>query len=249
MVKVILLLDSAEDRDGVLDGRLRNEDRLETARERRVLFDVFAVFVEGRGADAMKFAAGQGGFQEVRRVDGSLGGARADKGVHFIDEQDDLTHRVDDLVQYRLQAFLEFAAKFRPGKQGAQIQHHQTFVLKRLGNVPVDDPLRQAFDDRGLADARFADQHRVVLRAPGQHLNGAADFLVAADDRIQLAAVRLAGEIPGILLQGVVGIFGRRRIGGTPLAHLLDGRIQRLGRHAGIRQNPVGFGVGYDRQC
>jgi len=46
-------------------------------------------------------------------------------------------------------------------------------------------------DDGGLADAGFADQHRVVLAATLQHLDGAADLVVAADHRVELA---LAGR-------------------------------------------------------
>ena len=58
---------------------------------------------------------------------------------------------------------------------------------KRLRNVAGDDPLGEALDDRGLADAGVADQHRVVLRAPREDLDDAADLLVAADDRVELA--------------------------------------------------------------
>src|SRR4249919_1338814 len=47
-----------------------------------------------------------------------------------------------------------------------------------LGHFAVDDALRQTFDDRGLADAGFTDQHRIVFRAPLQHLDSAANFLV-----------------------------------------------------------------------
>ena len=61
-----------------------------------------------------------------------------------------------------------------------------------LGHLAVDDALRQAFDDRGLADARLADQHRVVLGAPLQHLDRAADLVVAADHRVELALARRA---------------------------------------------------------
>jgi hypothetical protein len=45
----------------------------------------------------------------------------------------------------------------------------------------------QALDDGGLADARFSDQHRIVLLAPRQDLHDALDFLRAADGGIQLA--------------------------------------------------------------
>ena len=45
----------------------------------------------------------------------------------------------------------------------------------------------QTFDDGGFTDAGLADQHRIILRAPGQHLDHAANLIVAADDRIELS--------------------------------------------------------------
>ena len=39
--------------------RLVDEDRLEAALQRRVLLDVLAVLVQGRGADAVELAAGE----------------------------------------------------------------------------------------------------------------------------------------------------------------------------------------------
>ena len=58
---------------------------------------------------------------------------------------------------------------------------------QRLGHVAGHDPLGQALDDGGLADAGLADQHRVVLGAAGQHLDDPADLGVTADDRVELA--------------------------------------------------------------
>ena len=74
-----------------------------------------------------------------------------------------------------------------PGDQRAHVERQDALVLQPLGHLAVDDALREALDDRGLADAGLADQHRVVLGAPLQHLDGAADLIVAADDRIELA--------------------------------------------------------------
>ena len=76
--------------------------------------------------------------------------------------------------------------------------------LQRLRHVAVDDAQRQALGDGGLADAGLADQHRVVLGAPAQHLDGAADLLVAADHRVELALARRLGEVAGVFLQRVV---------------------------------------------
>jgi hypothetical protein len=47
----------------------------------------------------------------------------------------------------------------------------------------IDDPLGKTFNNRGLADAGLADQHRIVVGAPGEHLNDTANFLVAPDHR------------------------------------------------------------------
>ena len=70
-------------------------------------------------------------------------------------------------------------------------------VLQPFGHVAADDALGQALDDGRLADARLADQHRVVLGAPRQHLDDAADLLVAADDRVELALARPAASDRG----------------------------------------------------
>ena len=45
--------------------------------------------------------------------------------------------------------------------------------LQHLGDVVLQQPLRQPLDERGLADAGVADEHRVVLAAAAQHLERA----------------------------------------------------------------------------
>ena len=57
------------------------------------------------------------------------------------------------------------------------------------GHVAVDDPLGEALDDRGLADAGLADQDGVVLGAAGEDLDDAADLVVAPDHRVELAVL------------------------------------------------------------
>ena len=56
-MEFVLFLDAAQDRDGVLDRRLADEDRLKTPRQRGVFLDMLAVFVERGRADAVQFAA------------------------------------------------------------------------------------------------------------------------------------------------------------------------------------------------
>ncbi len=184
----------------------------------------------------MQLAAGQGGLEQVGGVHRPLGFAGADQGVHLVDEQDDRAFRGDHLVQHRLQPLLELAAVLRAGDQRAHVQRQELLVLQGLRHVAVDDAQGQALDDGGLADARFPDQHGIVLGAPRQHLDGAADLLVAADHRVELLVPGGLGQVAGVALQRVVAFLGRGAIGGAAFAYGLGGGVQPSGRHARLLQ-------------
>ena len=91
------------------------------------------------------------------------GRARADQGVHLVDEQDNLPLGVLHLFQHGLQPLFELAAVLGPGDQRAQIKRHQPLVLQPQRHVAVDDALGQPLDDGSLAHTRLADEHRVCL--------------------------------------------------------------------------------------
>src|SRR5690625_5736934 len=56
------------------------------------------------------------------------------------------------------------------------VQGDQLLAAQGVGDVPFDDATCQPLDDGGLADARLADQHGVVLGAAREHLDHAADL-------------------------------------------------------------------------
>src|SRR3546814_17132603 len=85
---LVFFLEAAQDRDRVLDRRLADEHRLEAPLQRRILLDVLAIFVERGRADAVQFAAREGGLEEVRRGHRAFGFARPAQRVHLVDEQD-----------------------------------------------------------------------------------------------------------------------------------------------------------------
>src|SRR3954466_4701733 len=176
VVGLVALLEAAQDRDRALEGRLADVDRLEAALERGVLLDVLLVLVERGRADGAQLAASEHRLEQVGRVHRALGRTGADDRVQLVHEEDDLALGVADLLQDRLQALLELAAVLRPGQQGADVQADDLAVAQALGDVAGDDPLGQALDDRRLADARLADQHRVVLGAAREDLDDAADL-------------------------------------------------------------------------
>ena len=98
-----------QDFDRLFDGRLFHDDRLEAAFERRIAFDVLAVLIERRRADALQLAAGQRRLEDVRRVHRAFGRASAHEHVQLVDEEDAVA-RALDLLDHLLQALFELAA-------------------------------------------------------------------------------------------------------------------------------------------
>jgi len=137
-------------------------DRLESPRQGRVFFDVLAIFIERRRADALNLAARERGLEHVGRVDRAFRATCADERVQFVNEQDDVL-RTAHFVHDGFDAFFELAAVFRPGDHHRQVEHDDSAVVQDFRHVVRNDHLRQPFDDGRLADARFAKENRIVL--------------------------------------------------------------------------------------
>ena len=174
-------------------------------------------FKRGR-ADALQLTAAQRGLDDVRRVHRAFGGTGADDGVQFVDEKDDV-FRAANFVHHRFDALFELAAIFRARDHEREIERDDFFVAQKLGHVAARDFLREPFDDRGLADAGFAEQDRIVFRAAAKHLDDALDFVLPADDRIELALLRELGEVAAKRAQrGSFNILLRTFAGGRAVA-------------------------------
>ena len=96
---------------------------------------------------------------------------------------------------------------FAPATSAPMSSATMRLFFRPFGHVAANDAAGQPFDDGGLADAGLADEDRVVLRAARQHLDDAADLLVAADDRIELALARELGEVAAVALERLIGAF------------------------------------------
>src|SRR5262249_28809056 len=208
VVDFIALAQTAQDRDRVLNRRLIDQHRLETALQGGVFFDVFAVFIERGGADAMQFTAGQHRLEQIARVHRAFRFAGADDRVQFVDKENDRTLRFLHFLEYGFQAFLEFAAILRAGDESAHIERHNLFVLEPLRHVAADDARGQSLDNGRFADTGLADEYGVVFRAPAQYLNHAANLFVAPDHRIELALGGELSQVAAVPFERFVGCLG-----------------------------------------
>ena len=248
MVQLVAFLQAAQDGDGGLHVGLVHQHLLEAPFQRGVLLDVLVVFVQRGRAHAMQFAARQRGLEHVAGVHGALGLAGAHHGVQLVDEDDGLARMLGQFLQHGLEAFLELAPVLGTGQQPGQVQRQDALALEGFRHLAVDDALGQALDDRGLAHAGFADQHRVVLGAPLQDLDGAADLVVAPDHRVELALAGTGGQVQGVFLQclAVVLVLGTRH--GRAAAHRLDGGFQRLALQPGFAQGASDLALVVDQR-
>ena len=191
---LVFVAQALQNLDGVLNRRRFDLHRLETAFERGVLLDVFAIFVQRGRADALHLAAGKRRLDDVAGVHRAFRRTGADNGVQFVNEQNDV-FRAADFVHDRLDALLELAAIFRARDHEREVERDDALVQQNFRHVALGDFLRETFDDGRLAHARFAEQHRIVFRAAAKNLDDALDFIFAADDRVHVAFARDFREV------------------------------------------------------
>ena len=248
MVSLIPVPQAHEDGlSGLLVG-LPHQHRLEAPLQGGVLLNIFTVLLGGGGADDLDLPPAQGRFDDVGRVNGSLGGARPHDGMELVDEEDHIPHPAH-LGQHVFHPLLKFAPVLGARHHGGQIQGDQALAPQFLGYVARHHHPGQALGHRRLAHAGLPDEGGVVLLPPGQDLDHPADLLVPAHHRVQLAPGSHAGQVPGKLLQqlglsGVVPLGAglaappeRRRLGLAPHGggHV---RPQAAGLHPGGVQHP-----------
>jgi hypothetical protein len=196
---VVLLVAPAQptqDRDRRGDRGLGDADRFEAPLQRGVLLDVLAVLLQRRRADQLQLAPGEGRLEQggcVHRA--TLGRTGAHHRVQLVDEHHDRPvcrhHLVDDAGEPLLEVAAVPGARDHPG----EVQRDHAHILELVGHVAVGHALRDALDDRRLADARVTDQHRVVLRAAGEHLEDLLDLRVPPDHRVEPALLRRRRQV------------------------------------------------------
>ena len=207
-------LEAFQDFDGVRHRRLVDVDLLEAPHQRAVLLEVLAIFLVGRRADAADRARRERRLEQVRRIHrAARRRAGADHGVDLVDEHDRARIGLD-LLDHLLEPLFEIAAIARAGQQRAHVEREHGRALEHVRHFAMNDAARQTFRDRGLADAGFADEQRIVLLPPAQHLDRAVDLGIAADQRIDLAVLGFLVEVDAVgferiaLLLGLVAAFG-----------------------------------------
>ena len=237
VVNFVALFEATKNRNGVFLTGLGHQYFLETALKRCVFLDVFPVFVQGGGAYAVQLSPCQRRLEHVTGVHGAFGFAGADHGMDLIDEQDDLTFLFGQFVEHGFQALFELTAELGAGDEGTHVQRQHLFIFEAVRHFTVDDALGQAFNDGRFTHTRLTNQHGVVLAAALEYLDGAANFVITADDRVQFAGFGPLGEVDGVFGQRLTVFFGTGVVDGFAAAHGINGFFQGSLVHALFSQH------------
>ena len=238
-MQFVALLDAPQDRHRIGNRRLVDVDGLEPPGKGCILLHMLAVLIQRGRADAVKVAPRQGRLEQVRGVHRPFGLAGPDERVQLVDEENDLARRRIDVRKHGLQPLLEFAAVFCAGDKRSHVKRHDPLRLEALGNVAPEDPDREPLGNRGLADARIADENRIVLGPAAQHLHRAPDFVIAADDGIDVALARRQGQVAGVALQRLVSRFGGPAVRRPALPDVVDRLVQRPAGRPCLLKDPA----------
>ena len=236
MELLIIMGDTLHNLDGFVDGRLVDRDRLETALQGSVLFDILAVFGKGGGADDLDLSPGQSRLQDVCSVHAALSVARAYQIVDLVDDQDDIAQTLD-LINEALHTALKLAAELGTRHHGGHIQKIDLLVAQFYGDLPFHDLLGQTLRDGSLAHAGLANQAGIVLLAAVEDLNDPLRLLRSADDLIQSALPGAASETGAVGIQKLAFLSAARM--GTGSGRLLWGLLRFLRRSVRIAEEFV----------
>ena len=221
MIGLVVLCNAVQHLNGLVNGRLVDSNRLETAFQRRILFDILAVFFKCCCTDHLDLATGKRRFQNVRRIHRAFGISCADQIVNLVNKQDDVSLLLY-LCDQTLDTAFELPTELCSGNQRGQIQQVYLLVFQVHRNISGMNPQSDSLGDGGFADTRFTDQTRIVFGAAGQNLNHTCDFLVPSDHCIQFSVGSTLAQIGAVVPQEFQLLF--------PLgAALPAGRIRNFG--------------------
>ena len=227
-------------------------DDLEAAGERGVLLEVFLVLGPRSGGNRTQLATRQRWLQNVCGIVLAGLSARADHGVRFVDEEENLFGRRLDLVDEGLEAVFELALDAGASLEQGHIERMDLRVLERRRHVARRNAVGETFDDRSLTDARFTGENGVVLAAAHQDVDHLPYLGIATQHRIDLPSLGARGQVDGVLVEIRGLAAGRRRrvagAAGTCCCSIVSrgSRAQRrlpLARiaHDVIERRPQGF--------
>ena len=191
MMNFVTFTQATQNGNGVFYTRLFYQNGLEATLQGTVLFNVLTIFVQGGCTNATQFTTSKHRLQNIACVHAAFCSACTNNGVELINKHNDLTSAISNCFKNFFQAFFKFATEFSTCYEGSQVQSVQGFILQVFRHVTSYNASCQAFCNGSFTNARFTDEHGVILFTTAQDFDNTTDFFITTDNRIQLAFASL----------------------------------------------------------
>ena len=117
MVDFVLFLQATQNRNRGFDRGFADDDLLKTTLQRRIFFDVLAVFVQGCRTHTMQLTAGQSRLEHIACIHRAFGLTRTHHGVQLVDKDNRLAFVFGQFAQHGFKTLFKLAAKLRTRQQ------------------------------------------------------------------------------------------------------------------------------------
>ena len=137
--------------------------------------------------------------------------------MDFVDEEDDFLTVADFLHQF-LHPLFKLTANTCPLNQADDIQADDFLALQFVGDRSIHNLLGKAFYNGCLTNPRLSNEDRVVFGPAVEDFDDPSDFLVAANDRVNISFPGNFRDIDTKLIQQALRLLRRLRTAASILA-------------------------------
>ena len=212
MMYFITLLQATKNGNSILYRWFTNHNRLETTLQGSILFNVLAVLIQSSSTNAAQLTTSHHWLQQIAGIHSTVGSTSTYHSVYLINKQQNLSIRFYYLVENGFQSFLKLTPILGTSHQSTHIQGEQGLVLQGLRHIASHNSPSQSLYNSGFTNTWLTNQHRVVLGTAGQNLNGSSNFIITANNWIQLALTSHLGQITAVFFQSLVTILWVGRV-------------------------------------
>src|SRR5574344_247207 len=128
--------------------------------------------------------------------------------MKLINEQNDLSITLGDIVDHSLQPLLKLTTILRTSDKLSQIKLQKPLVLQRFRHILGDYPFGQSLNYRRLSDTWLSYKNWIVLRLSGKNLHHPPYFLISTYDWVHLSCLGKSSDVLAVFVQCPELAFG-----------------------------------------
>ena len=212
MMYFITFLQATENGNSILYRWFTNHNRLETTLQGSILFNVLAVLIQSSSTNAAQLTTSHHWLQQVAGIHSTVSSTSTYHSMYLINKQQNLSIRFYYLVENGFQSFLKLTPILGTSHQSTHIQGEQGLVLQGLRHIASHNSPSQSLYNSGFTNTWLTNQHRVIFGTAGQNLNGSSNFIITANNWVQLALTSHLSQITAVFFQSLVTILWVGRV-------------------------------------